>query len=431
MAKLVVIGAGVMGLAAAYHATKSGHDVHVLEAAPEAGGMAAHFDLDGLSIERFYHFVCKPDVATFEIMEELGIGGSMRWVDTTMGYFIDGALHPWGDPLSLLRFPKLSLTEKLRYATMMFLAVKRSDWRPLDRITAKEWILAHCSADVYERLWAPLFELKFHEYAEEISAAWLWSRIRRIGASRRSPFQEELGFIDGGSETLVKALVGAIEKADGVIHLETPATRILTEKGRVTGVASQASVFPADAVICTVPTPYVSRLAPDLPTADLARYDAIRNVGVVCVVFRLRRSVSKHFWINISDTRFRIPGVVEFSNLRKMDDTVVFIPHYMPATHPKFLADDVDFRKEGLACLAMLNPHLTEADVIACKVHRLRFAQPVCELGFGARLPPVQTAIEGLQIADTCYYYPEDRAVCDSVHLGKTMAGRVPAAPAA
>jgi len=41
-----------MGLAAAFHAIKAGHAVEVLEAAPEPGGMAAHFDLAGLSIER-------------------------------------------------------------------------------------------------------------------------------------------------------------------------------------------------------------------------------------------------------------------------------------------------------------------------------------------------------------------------------------------
>ena len=50
MSRVVVIGAGAMGLAAAYHALKRGHQVTVLEAAPEAGGMAAHFDLGGLSI---------------------------------------------------------------------------------------------------------------------------------------------------------------------------------------------------------------------------------------------------------------------------------------------------------------------------------------------------------------------------------------------
>ena len=59
-----------MGLAAAYHAAKAGHEVTLFESDPGPGGMAAHFDFDGLSIEKFYHFVCKTDAPTFEMLEE-------------------------------------------------------------------------------------------------------------------------------------------------------------------------------------------------------------------------------------------------------------------------------------------------------------------------------------------------------------------------
>ena len=57
MARTVVIGAGAMGLAAAFRAARDGHQVTVVEAADDPGGMAGHFDFDGLSLELFYHFV--------------------------------------------------------------------------------------------------------------------------------------------------------------------------------------------------------------------------------------------------------------------------------------------------------------------------------------------------------------------------------------
>ena len=34
----------------------------------------------------------------------------------------------------------------------------------------------------------------------------------------------------------------------------------------------------------------------------------------------------------------------------------------------------------------------------------------------------MQTPIAGLQIADTCFYYPEDRGIAESVRLGSEMA---------
>jgi protoporphyrinogen oxidase len=77
--KVVVIGAGAMGLAAAYRAAKNGHQVELVEASPEPGGMAGHFDFDGLSLERFYHFICKTDYPTFALMQELGIADSIHW----------------------------------------------------------------------------------------------------------------------------------------------------------------------------------------------------------------------------------------------------------------------------------------------------------------------------------------------------------------
>jgi protoporphyrinogen oxidase len=425
MSRVVVIGAGAMGLAAAYHSLKCGHEVTVLEAASEPGGMAAHFDLGGLSIERFYHFVCKSDYSTFDLLTELGLGNAMRWAPTSMGYYLDANLYRWGDPLSLLRFPSLSLFEKLRYGAMMFYATKRSDAKALENVSAKNWITAWCGRGTYEKLWEPLFKLKFYEYADDISAAWIWTRIKRVGTSRRSILQEELGYIEGGSQTLVNALVRIITEHGGTLQLNAPATRVAVSDRSVTGVIVRDAVIVADAVICTVPTPLIARLVPDLSDGERARYAAICNIGVVCVVFRLKRSVTPHFWVNICDPRFGIPGIVEFSNLRPTGDTVVYVPFYMPTTNIKFARSDELFRAEALGYLQLINPNIREHEVIACHVGRLRHAQPVCPPGFAAMLPPIQTSIRGLQIADTCFYYPEDRGISESVRLGKAMAERI------
>lgn len=422
MARVVIIGAGAMGLAAGYRAAKDGHSVDILEAAPDPGGMAGHFDFSGLSTERFYHFVCTSDLPTFELMKELGIEDKMVWRKTSMGYF-DGELHSWGDPVSLLRYPGLTLLQKARYGLFAFVCVRKNRWPAIEKESAKTWITRWCGRTIYERFWKPLFDHKFYEYADNISAAWIWTRIRRVGRSRFNMMEEKLGYIEGGSITLVNALTDGIKAHGGRIHLSTPAVRVLASAGRVTGVQTAKGAFAADAVICTVPTPLVNELVPDLPEDWKQRYAAIHNIGVICVIFKLARSVTPHFWVNISVPGIEIPGVIEFSNLRKEGpDSIVYVPYYMPVTHTKYSWRDEQLLAEAFACLQRINPELKQEDIRDAKVARLRYGQPICEPGFAAKIPPVKTPIAGLQIADTCYYYPEDRGIAESVRLGAETA---------
>lgn len=420
--RVAVIGAGAMGLAAAYFAQKAGHQVTLFEADVIPGGMAAHFDFDGLSIERFYHFICKADRPLLDLLDEIGLGDAMRWRPTSMGFYHDGTLHKWGDPLALLTFPGMGFLAKLRYGLHALISTKRSNWSKLDRLRADQWLRAWLGDEAYRVCWDKLFKLKFFEYEDQISAAWIWTRIKRIGTSRRNLLQEELGYIAGGSETLVRRLVEHFEAAGGTLRLATPVQQITIANGTVSGVVTATGQENFDAVICTVPIPYAAAMLGDLDATMQARYRALPNIGVVCVLHKLRRPVTEHFWVNINDARFAIPGIVEFSNLRDTgDDHVVYVPYYMPQSHPKFAWSDAQFLDETRRYFKLLNPDLTDADFIAGKVGRLRYAQPICAPRFLDSLPPLSPGVRGLQVADTSYYYPEDRGVSEGIRLARIM----------
>lgn len=420
--RIAVLGAGPMGLAVAYELTLRGQKPILFEADDRVGGMTASFDFDGLEIERYYHFHCISDDAFLKILAELGISDKMRWVETKMGYWYGGRVQAWGNPLALLKFKGLSFIAKFRYGIHAFLSTKRNNWRVLDRVEATGWIRRWVGEEAWRVLWRPLFDYKFYEYSTTLSAAWIWSRIRRIGRSRYSLFREKLGYLEGGSNTLLMVMKKAIESKGGEIRLKSPVEKVQIANGNITGIQINGKFEPFSKVISTIPLPYVPRLMPDLPENVLKTFKSVKNIAVVCVIVKLKRPVTGNFWLNTNDPEMDIPGIVEYTNLRPLDQHVVYVPFYMPGDHSKFADTDDLFMKKVKRYLKQINQELTDTDFSDIRVSRYRYAQPICDMGYLDRLPPVRLPIRGLWVADTSYYYPEDRGISESINFGRKMA---------
>ncbi|RTZ43187.1 NAD(P)/FAD-dependent oxidoreductase [Candidimonas sp. SYP-B2681] len=425
--RIAVLGAGPMGLAVAYQLVRDGHHPVIFEADNRVGGMTAMFDFNGLSIERYYHFHCTSDTDFLQLLQELALDDKMHWVETKMGYWYQKRLQPWGNPIALLRFKGLGLVAKFRYGLHAFLSVKRNDWKPLDGVNATDWIKRWVGPEAYEVLWRRLFDYKFYDFSDNLSAAWIWSRIRRIGRSRYSLFREKLGYLEGGSGTLLNGLQAYIENNGGEFRLSTPVSKVHMDGARVTGVEAGGQLESFDKVISTIPLPYVPRVMPDLPPALIKQYESVKNIAVVCVIAKLAKPVTRNFWLNINDNDMDIPGLVEYSNLRPLDQHIVYVPFYMPGEHPKYSDPDQVFLDKVRNYVKTINPGLQDDDFIDIRASRYRFAQPICPPNFLDTIPPFELPIKGLWVADTSYYYPEDRGISESIGFGRMMAKKAAA----
>lgn len=421
---VAVIGGGPMGLAIAYQLALEGCRPVLLEADDRLGGMAASFDFAGVPIERYYHFHCLSDQAFFELLEELNLGQLVRWKQTAMGFFLDGRLYPWGSAGSVLKLRRLPLLSRLRYLLHAARCLSLRDWRHLDGISATEWLRTWLGPKGYEVLWAKLFAYKFYQYTDSLSAAWIWSRIRRIGQSRRW-LKETLGYLEGGSDRWIDAIEHRIRELGGEIRLSSPVTALAgnAHGARIT-TTSGSEVF--DAVISTVPLPLVAPMLrqgqqdPNL----IAAYEAQQSVACTCVVLQTSKPITGNFWTNVNDSRFAIPGIIEMSNLRPITPHITYVPFYMPADHPDYGRPNGAFIADSVACLKAINPELHAADILACHCSRYRYAQPVCGTHFLDTLPPLNP-IANIWIADTTVYYPEDRGISESVGFGRDLARKV------
>ncbi len=423
--KVAVIGAGPMGLAVAYQLAREGYVPVVYEADDRIGGMTASFDFNGIQIERFYHFHCTSDDAFFQILKELHLEDKLKWKSTKMGYWFNGKVQEWGNPIALLKFQGLSFWAKFRYGLHAFFSVKRNNWKPLEKYDAASWIKKWVGKEAYEKLWAKLFALKFYDYTNNLSAPWIWSRIRRIGNSRYNVFKEKLGYLTGGSQVLLNAMKKYIEERGGVIKLRVPVQKIKIENNEVKGIVVNGDFAEYNTVVSTIPLPLVPGIAQALPKEILRAYEEKINIGCVTVIVKLQKRLTENFWMNVNDDRMDIPGIIEYSNLNLEVGHIVYVPYYMPQNNPAFKDDDKVFIEKVIKYFKLINSDLADKDFLDASVHRYHYAQPVCEPNYLDSLPDAKMPIDGLWIADTSHYYPEDRGISESIGYGRDLAKRV------
>ncbi len=427
MSRFAVIGSGPMGLMAAMELLRNGHQVDIYERDDRIGGMSADFDFDGLRIERYYHFICKTDFPLFKLLDDLGMSERLHWTDTKMGYYYQGKLYKWGTPWALLGFPHLSLVDKVRYALHVIFTKGIKDWTALDKENARDWITRWIGPRAYKVMWEKAFALKFFEYQNDLSASWIGTRIKRVALSRRNLMNESMGYLEGGSAVLLEKMAAEVRRRGGRILLSRPIEEVTSSGGQVTGIRTPQGHETYDSVVSTAPIQYVPKLVPGLPPEFASKVGAIENIPVACVILKLAHPASENFWMNISDERIAIPGLIEYSNLNpgtKPGEHIVYAPYYMPKTHPKWQWSNQQLIDEVLGYLPMINPDFKPKWVLATHCHRYEYAQTICPPGFQQMLPDMKTPLGGFFMADTAYYYPEDRSINESIATGQQLAAR-------
>ena len=423
--KIAIIGGGPMGLAVAYELCLKGFKPVIYEADNRLGGMAACFDFDGLQIERYYHFHCLSDIAFIKILEEIGLKKFIKWKKTKMGFYYDRRLYKWGSISSVIKFPHISISTRIRYLFHAARCLTIKNWSHLDKITAKDWLKDWLGESGYLKLWNKLFVFKFYHFSNEISAAWIWSRIHRLGRSRNG-LEEKLGFLADGSQQMINQLEKILVDKGTLIKISSPVLRIKPRLKTGAEVITATGSDYYDLVISTIPLPLVGEIFrnSEIDIEVTSKYEKLDSVACACVILKTRKEITNNFWTNINDDRFNIPGIIEMSNLRELKDHITYVPFYMPETHPEYLLDNEKFIKKAWDCVRAINPDLKNIDLISAHCSRYRFAQPVCRTNYYSRLPPMEP-FNGIYTVDTNFYYPEDRGISESVHFGRNLVNKI------
>jgi len=434
MKRVGIIGGGVAGLMAAWELSRLGFAVELFEASGELGGLASAFDFDGIRIERYYHFICRNDHALIETCARAGLTPQLRWKSTRTAFFYNGRMYKFGSPLDLLRFSPLSLRDKIRFGINVLHARHFTRWPLLEDRPAKQWLIDRLGARGYTVIWDPLLRVKFDQYHDQISAAWMWHRIHRVATSRQSLFRgESFGHLIGGSETLIGTLARQAREAGARIQPDTRVLGIWAENGKCRGLRlpgpAGSRAVPFDYVISAVPLPVFCQLAPPEETAYLERLRSIRFIGVVCMILRLKQPFSPNYWLNIHDPRVPFNGVIEYSNLYGREAyqgrSILYVPFYLEPTRPYYTCADADLRDEYVRALQVVNPAFSLEWIEGYRVFRDPYAQPICHTHFSRVVPPFETPWQGCYLIESTQLYPADRVISGTLRLAQDVVLRI------
>jgi protoporphyrinogen oxidase len=426
--RVIVIGAGYTGLAAAYDLAKAGHPVTIYEAEAEIGGLAGSFELSpGVWVEKFYHHWFTSDTAILSLIKELGIGDKIKFQRSNTGLFFANSIFRLSSPLDLLRFKPIPLIDRIRTGLMALYARKISNWKALENISASDWIKKVGGKKAFKIVWEPLLHGKFGPEAENVSAVWFWNKLKLRGSSRDDTGGESLAYLAGGFRSITEELRTTLKKMGISIELNTSIKEILTENGAVVGVKTDKGITQATKVLCTAPLPHFLSMTPTLPKDYSDKAKQIRFLGNVCLVLRLRKSLSSTYWLNVADPNFPFVGIIEHTNFDSKEnysgEHIAYLSKYLPTTDAMYSMSEKELLDYALPYIQRMFPEFRPDEwIIGYKVWRAEFSQPVITKHYSQYIPEQKTPIKGLWLSTMAQIYPEDRGTNYAVRHGRETA---------
>jgi protoporphyrinogen oxidase len=425
---VVIVGGGFTGLTAAYALSKQGKRVCVLEADSTPGGLAGTFEFgDGVTLEKFYHHWFNNDVYVPELVKELGMEGDVILLPTRTGMYFNGRMWKLSTPLDLLRFKALSLVDRIRLGLLVFQVRRIKDWKTIEHLSIREWLEQLAGKSVYKIVWEPLINSKFSVYAEAVNAVWMWKKLVLRGSTRNDKGGEELAYFKGGFGRLAEALAAAIRANGGEVRYGARVTGMDTAGKTITALHTSHGQVDGAKYLFTPSFPIIADMFEGKAPADwLAKLRRVKYLGNMCLVLRLKHSLSETYWLNVNDPGFPFVGVIEHTNFDKPENYkgshIAYLSRYLAKEDPVWGYTDEQYFEFALDHLKRMFPKMDKSWVEEFAVWRSEYAQPVTERNYSQYVPGQETPYENALISTMAQIYPEDRGTNYAIREGRNAA---------
>ena len=425
--KVGIVGAGVLGLAAARKLRESGHEVTIFEGKDDVGGQVVTFEVGGERLECFYHHIFTNDTVCIRYIEEMGFGDRLKWIESKVAILRRGRIWPFVTPLDLLRYRAIPLTSRIRLGLAAVWLRRQHNWKKYEGVTARAWMERAVGKKAFNAVWGPLLRGKFANQADRVGMTWLWGKVYLRFASRKGKggMKEQLGYLEGSFNLYIEELARRLQAEGTQIHLETPVEEVVHEGGRVRGILVKGELHEFDQVLMTTPNVITTKIAPGLPAEYTEILERVRYQWATCLVLALDRPLTDIYWLNIADP---LPFVacVEHTNFVPAEkyggNHIVYLSNYASPDNPVLQMDAEQVFETYLDGIKRINPKFDPSWVKQMWLFKDPGGQPVITTNYSQQIAPMRTGVEGLYLANTTQVYPEDRGQNYSLRLGEQVA---------
>lgn len=427
--KWAVVGGGMLGLSTAWRLAERGADVTVLEAGEALGGLTSAWSLGDVTWDKYYHVTLLSDTRLRALLSEVQLEQEIRWVQTRTGFYSGGKLYSLSSSFEFLKFPPLSLIQKIRLGGTIFYASKLRDWRPLEKIPVEQWLRKLSGRSTFEKIWLPLLKAKLGEAYQRTSAAFIWSYIDRMYKARRSGMKrEQFGYVPGGYRRILQVLGQELEKRNTKIQTASPVTSVLfdaeSKQLKVqSGRGDQLRTQHFDRVVMTVPSPILTSACKQLNSDELHRLQSTEYLGVVCTSLLLDRPLAGYYVTNITDTWVPLTGIIEMGAIVKPEylggNYLIYLPRYLLADDEGFNESDETIHERCLKTLEKMYPNFSRSQVKAIQTARARYVMALPTLNYSQKLPPVVSSVPGLYLLNSAQITIGNLNVNETIELAE------------
>lgn len=428
---VAIVGAGFTGLAAAYELTKQGYKVRVIEMEKNPGGLAGTFEFqDGVILEKFYHHWFNNDLHVPKIIKELGMESDIVTLPSRTGMYFNGRIWKLSTPIDVLKFKALSFSDRIRLGLLVLRVRRIKDWRTIEHLNIREWLEPLCGKTVFNLIWQPLIKSKFSIYSDSVNAVWMWKKLVLRGSTRNEKGAEELAYFKGGFGRLADALVDFIERNGGEVNLNQKVISAKIEGNILKSLQTQNDEIKARHFLMTTSFPIIANILLDKKNKEWTNtLKKIKYLGNICLVLRLRKSLSDTYWLNVNDPGFPFVGVIEHTNFDRPenynDSHIVYLSRYLTTEDPIWNYSESEYLNYSIKHLKRMFLDFDSSWILESRVWRENYAQPITEINYSHYLPGNETPYINASISTMAQIYPEDRGTNYAIRDGRNIANQI------